>query len=80
MKLMHSMLNRQSHTDQGIVVSARLVLMENYLLELTIKLCLDHKTLAIVYYLSPEFNFPFCFCILLLLFLFVFAGGHDLRF
>ena len=60
-KLIHSILDRQSHKVQGIVeiqnqirlISARLVLMQNYFLELTIKLCLDHKTL--VYSLSPEF-------------------------
>ena len=60
-KLIHSILDRQSHKDQGIVeiqnqirlISARLVLMQNYLLQLTIKLCLDHKTLACS--LSSEF-------------------------
>ena len=59
-KLIHSILDRQSHKDQGIVeiqnqirFSARLVLMQNYLLELTIKLCSDHETL--VCFLSPEF-------------------------
>ena len=59
-KLIQSNRDRQSHKDQGIVeiynqirFSARLVLMQNYLLELTIKLCLDHETLVCSF--APEF-------------------------
>ena len=51
--LTHGVLDRQSHKDQGIVeirnkirFSARLVMMQNYLLKLIIKLCLDHKGLV----------------------------------